>query len=54
MPTSFDIGIFFFLSSNYINLLLLIDAFMKDTNNGCGARGLDFNSGWNWTPINHG
>src|SRR5579864_5761482 len=21
---------------------------------GCGARGLDLNSGWNWQPTNHG
>ena len=27
---------------------------MNDENRGCGAKGLDLNSGWNWTPINHG
>ena len=27
---------------------------IKEENNGCGVKGLDLNSGWNWTPINHG
>ena len=26
--------------------------FINETNNGCGVKGLDFNSGWNCTPIN--
>jgi hypothetical protein len=29
-------------------------ALIKDENKGCGAKGLDLNSGWNCTPINHG
>ena len=27
---------------------------INDENKGCGAKGLDLNSGWNWTAINHG
>ena len=27
---------------------------INDENKGCGNKGLDLNSGWNWTPINHG
>ena len=27
---------------------------MKAENSGCGSKGLDFSSGWNWTPMNHG
>ena len=30
-----------------------MQCFINDENKGCGAKGLDFNSGWNWTPINH-
>ena len=29
-------------------------AWIKEENNGWGSKGLDFNSGWNWTPTNHG
>src|SRR6185437_10354165 len=29
-------------------------AAMNDVNSGCGASGRDFNSGWNWTPMNQG
>ena len=29
-------------------------AFTNDENKGCGVNGLDLNSGWNWTPTNHG
>ena len=29
-------------------------ALIKSANNGCGENGLDFNSGWNCTPINQG
>jgi hypothetical protein len=25
---------------------------MKDANSGCGAKGRDFSSGWNCTPMN--
>ena len=27
---------------------------MKAAKSGCGSRGLDLNSGWNWQPRNHG
>ena len=27
---------------------------INDENNGWGEKGLDLNSGWNWTPINQG
>ena len=27
---------------------------INDENKGCGDKGLDLNSGWYWTPINHG
>ena len=27
---------------------------VKEENKGCGDKGLDLNSGWNWTPINQG
>ena len=26
----------------------------KSANRGCGAKGFDFSSGWNWTPMNQG
>ena len=26
----------------------------KSAKSGCGAKGFDFSSGWNWTPMNHG
>ena len=29
-------------------------ALIKDENRGWGSKGLDFNSGWNWTPTNQG
>src|SRR5208283_2056591 len=29
-------------------------AWMNEVNSGCGSNGLDFNSGWNCTPMNHG
>ena len=29
-------------------------AAMKLANSGCGSKGLDFSSGWNCTPMNHG
>lgn len=27
---------------------------MKSANRGCGAKGFDFSSGWNCTPMNQG
>src|SRR5690606_2300685 len=31
-----------------------IAARMNETKSGCGLIGLDFSSGWNWHPMNHG
>ena len=35
-------------------VVLIFAAFINDENKGCGDKGLDLNSGWNWTPINQG
>jgi dTDP-4-amino-4,6-dideoxygalactose transaminase len=34
--------------------LMSFAARTKSANSGCGAKGLDFSSGWNCTPMNHG
>ena len=38
----------------YTSLVLSFAAAIKPTNKGCGAKGFDFSSGWNCTPMNHG
>ncbi len=38
----------------YTNRLTSTAARTKSANSGCGAKGFDFNSGWNCTPMNHG
>ena len=45
---------FYFYNLLYIAHLWFFDALINDENKGWGAKGLDLNSGWNWTPINHG
>ncbi len=36
------------------SILALSDASIKAVKSGCGSRGRDLNSGWNWQPRNHG
>ena len=38
----------------YTSRLCSTAASMKEANNGCGAKGRDFSSGWNCTPMNQG
>ena len=42
------------LGRAYISRDWATAASMKEVNRGCGAKGLDFSSGWNWTPMNQG
>jgi hypothetical protein len=39
---------------HYTSRLYSTAAPMKDENSGCGAKGRDFSSGWNCTPMNAG
>ncbi len=41
-------------SSPHTNRSTSFAARTKSANSGCGAKGLDFSSGWNWTPMNQG
>lgn len=53
-----DLGDIFSLDRSarrrHTSRLASIAARMKSANSGCGAKGFDFSSGWNWTPMNHG
>ena len=39
---------------NYTSRLCSTAASMNEANRGCGSKGRDFSSGWNWTPTNQG
>src|SRR5690606_24096817 len=39
---------------DHTSRLCFTAAAMKLANNGWGSKGLDFSSGWNWTPMNQG
>jgi hypothetical protein len=42
------------MTGGYTNLACRTAAATKPANNGCGAKGFDFSSGWYCTPTNHG
>ena len=39
---------------DYTSRLRSTAAAIKLLNSGCGSKGRDFSSGWNWTPMNQG